>query len=231
MDNKDFFNILDKNNIKYIIGKEKTHYIKFCFHKKDIHNKKHDISIRYHYLWQNNPKYEGKWVIKDHQEKITQIIDEKLAIRIIEDLSGNNIQFEEIIGFVQNGEYTKKIINKSGKHINKLINDSKLEKKHFKRISNKIWKKKKLVNENKTVLLGIFGNYNYFITYKHLVDNEHYFNLKIFKSSIIRKENDIEFFDNLTFEELKQTVALKSNTNINKLYFPSEKKLLKKLFR
>jgi hypothetical protein len=275
-------------NIRQIIGKDKTHYIKFIFPGK------HDISIRYHYQWQNNTKYENTWVIKDHQDGLTQIIDEHLAIRMIEDLSLNKIKYQEIIGFMENGRYTKKIINKSGKHVNEIIDDKLLDIKHFKRISKKLWKRK-----NKTIQrqmgdwiykIHFIGKVNLsYLTTKDLSikknnvnsmnmfygsdikDNEKndipkvknlckeinlpeiekidftneisLFNLEIIKTN--KSNNNIELIENLSYEELKRIIQLKSLRNDqkitatkdlkvsskkqkqDKLFFPSNKRLTK----
>ncbi len=110
--------------------KNKTWYIKYQL--------KNDISIRYHYLWENNIKLQNKWIIKDHQNSIKEEISEALATRMIEDLCSE--EPHEIMGSMINGKYMKRLITKDGKC--KLIDDKKLEHLHSKRISKKHWKKR-----------------------------------------------------------------------------------------
>lgn len=112
-------------------SKNRTHYIKYQL--------KHDISIRYHFLWENHKSLQGKWIIKDHQTGIKEEISETLAQRMIEDLfKGEPIEIFGKINHI-NGRYEKRILFDDG-HI-ELIDDLELSKKHKKRISKKLWKK------------------------------------------------------------------------------------------
>lgn len=192
--------IKPENDVKQLIwGAKRTHYIKFQL--------KHDISIRYHFIWINNPDMEKKWIIKDHQDNIKEVISEELAKRLIADLCIK--EPVEIIGKLdyKTNVYTKRIIKADGSC--ETIDDNILSQIHHKRISKKLWTK----SDDKTKLSRKIGAWNYEIT-----SNEDDFSI------IINNQEKTG-----SYAEIKIFAQSRCNQNKDgaKLFFPSEKKLKK----
>ena len=53
------------------INKNRTHYLKWVLTD--------DISVRYHYLHQNNRELEGQFILKIHSKSSYQLIDRSFA--------------------------------------------------------------------------------------------------------------------------------------------------------
>ena len=195
---------LDVKNI--IWGAKRTHYIKFQL--------KNDISIRYHFLWTNNPSMERKWIIKDHQDNIKETISEDLAKRIIADMCKS--QPVEIIGQLdyQTKIYTKRIIKEDGSC--EVIDDKILQEKHHKRISKKLWLKS-ATESGKYFLTRKIGSFTYSIA----PTGDTY-------TLIIKTQNEVLNYEG-TYEEVLKIAQEKSSNNKEKtkLYFPLEKRLKK----
>ncbi len=173
----------------------KTWYIKYKLQG--------DISIRYHYLWENNKEHEKKWIIKDHQDSIKSIISSDLAKRMIEDLCTE--EPVEIMGSTIKGNYTKRIITSDGKC--KLIDDKKLDDKHYKRISKKHW------SRDGKCLYRLIKNWNYTVS---VIGNKFYL--------VTDDGNQIQDYSG-TYEEMKIKASQLSKSTIKDIWFPSEKRI------
>jgi len=212
-----------QTDIKNFIGKGRTHYIKFQL--------KNDISIRYHFIWQENQRFENKWIIKDHQNSLKETISSELALRMIEDLCVTPPV--EIIGKLNklNNKYEKILIKPNGK--TKLLNDKDLEKKHQNRIFKKHWnitKSKDKNTENK--IERIIGNWKYIITINPKKTEEQTLSETKGKLFILKIEKlNTKLIENIgifSYNDLKT----KLNEYISKyedIFICSEKKLIQHL--
>jgi len=177
-----------------------THYIKYQL--------KNDISIRYHYTWQDNQEFENVYIIKDHQKSIKHIIPKELALRMIEDLSTK--EPVEIIGrsVIKEGKrtYQKRVLKANSC---KYIDDSILDKKHDKRISKKVWRQKG------EFLYREVKGWNYTITF---ADKDKY-TLVISDASKTVKHSKVDTYENIS-QKIKEYIS-----SVDKPYMPSEKRL------
>ena len=96
------------------ISANRCHYIKFSLSLDE------DISIRYHFTWQDKQEMERKYVLKHHSLNLKTIIDDTMALGLI---SKYCTREEEIVSHViyigKKREHRKIII--SDKTINQVV--------------------------------------------------------------------------------------------------------------
>jgi len=98
-------------NESFFKNKHRTHYLKW-----EIGN---GTSIRYFFLYEDKPKLEGKWVIKNHDDKKFQIFENKqIAMSMIRSLCPSTKALE-ITGIRKHDMYIKTIMDENGVLIKK----------------------------------------------------------------------------------------------------------------
>lgn len=103
---------MKKPKIREIINKHRCHYLKW-----DITD---DLSVRYHFTFQDRRNFERQYCLKSHNSKTWSIIDEKMAEAII---SEHNLNYIEIMGQQFENNYMKQVISRSGE-VDTLIEDT-----------------------------------------------------------------------------------------------------------
>lgn len=94
---------------KDLIKCHRVHYLKW-----DITE---DLSIRYHFTFQDKKELENRFIIKCHNDKVWNTIRDDVAEAIIKE---SNLESKEIIGKLENEEY-KKIIVKDDTYSNNTL--------------------------------------------------------------------------------------------------------------
>lgn len=96
-------------DLNSLIKCHRVHYLKW-----DITN---DLSIRYHFTFQDKKELENRFIIKCHNDKVWNTIRDDVAEAIIKE---SNLESKEIIGKLENEEY-KKIIVKDDTYSNNTL--------------------------------------------------------------------------------------------------------------
>jgi len=90
------------------------------------------LSLRYHYLFQDNKKLENKWILKDHNSKKYSVLTEEMAEAIFENFKiVHNCEPEkEIIAGFEDPEINlyKKINLKNNSTIEEIFNEFEMDK-------------------------------------------------------------------------------------------------------
>lgn len=186
------------SNIDWVIRNAKTHYLKY--------NIRGGLSIRTHIAFDVKPEMIGKFIMKNHDEKLYQTIDKKFAMSII---NGKDMvdSVEEIRGSLHNKRYEKYILIK-----NQWVfrNDEELDNID----SNSLWVFK---NNSCTRTIGEWEwsvEFNNFYAAKYLIS--------------IKKVGYIDKIMCNTYDEVVKYILKKINIPKSKLFFPSEEKFKNK---
>ena len=84
--------IISDKELKMTIDCNRTHYLKW---KLDLEGE--ELSIRYHFLWQDKKELEGKYILKHHSRSTHSEISEKMAKMFIKH---NCTAKEEVIAYL-----------------------------------------------------------------------------------------------------------------------------------
>jgi len=93
----------------------RCHYIKFSLSLDE------QLSIRYHFTFQDKPDFENKYMLKHHSLKTSSLIDDKMALSLIKQYCNKKEEIISHVAFLEKGKKEHRKIVISKEHIKQVI--------------------------------------------------------------------------------------------------------------
>jgi len=104
--------------MQFQVTSHRCHYLKFSLSIDE------QMSIRYHFTFQDKPDFENKYILKHHSLKTSSLLDEKMALALIKKYCTKKEEVVSHIAFLEKGQREHRKIVISEEHIKQVIGGS-----------------------------------------------------------------------------------------------------------